>query len=263
MPHDGRVKQRRAAALLVGIALAALGFGPLAAPTQAAVVDKLPDLAMLAPFDIRLETSPTGRRLLRFSTVVVNLGSGPFRLYGYDPTDGVASIGDTLKVRQRILRSDGTYRERSTTATMVYVTADGHNHFHVQDLQRFKLQTLGGTTLKNTAKTGFCFLDTYVYGSTKPSYFNGNVSVCQVSPAKTVTMGVSSRWGDIYKSNIAFQWIDITGLASGDYVIKTIADPPWDTGGRFTESNESNNRGWAKIRLTKTTVTVLAKSAKP
>ena len=76
-------------------------------------------------------------------------------------------------------------------------------------------------------------------------------------------MGVSTRWGDIYKSTIAFQWIDITGLASGDYLIKIIADPPWETGGRFLESNESNNRGWAKIHLTKKTVTVLSRSANP
>src|SRR6185312_15819607 len=92
--------------------------------------------------------------------------------------------------------------------------ADGHNHFHIQDLQRFKLQTLGAKTLLNVAKTGFCFRDSYWYGST-----------------------------------IAFQWIDITGLASGDYLIKIVADPPWETGGRFLESNESNNRSWAKIHL--------------
>jgi len=263
MRHDPPMDRRRHTALLVTLALAALGFGPMAAPVEGAVVDKLPDLAMLAPFDVRLETSPTGRRLLRFSTVLVNIGSGPFRMYGYDPTDGVASIGDTLKVRQRILRSDGTYRERATTATMAWAKADGHNHFHVQDLQWFKLQTLKHVSIVRTAKTGFCFLDSYVYGSTKPSYFNGDRSICQVSPNNVVLMGVSVRWGDIYKSTIAFQWIDVTGVASGYYLIKTTADPPWTTGGRFLESNESNNQAWTKIHLTKTGVTVLSKSAKP
>lgn len=76
-------------------------------------------------------------------------------------------------------------------------------------------------------------------------------------------MGISVRWGDIYRSTIAFQWIDITGMPSGDYIIKIIADPPWKTGGRFLESNESNNRGWAKIRITKTGVSVLSRSARP
>lgn len=254
--------RRRAPALALAAALAMLGFGPTVIPADAAVTARLPDLAVLAPFDFRIQITKSGRRLLRFSTVIVNIGSGPFQVYGYDK-DGVASKGDTLHVRQKILQSDGTWRERNTTATMAWATADGHNHFHVADLQRFKLQTLGAATLLKAAKTGFCFRDSYPYGSTAPSHYNTANSVCNVAPSKTVPMGVSTRWGDIYKSTIAFQWIDITGLASGDYLIKIIADPPWETGGRFLESNESNNRGWAKIRLTKKTVTVLSKSAKP
>lgn len=248
-------------ALAVATALAALGFGPLTVPVNAAVTEKLPDLAMLAPFGFKIEVNSAGRRLLRFSTVIVNIGSGPLQLYGYDE-DGVAAIGDTLLVRQQILQSDGTFRTRNTTATMAYA-ADGHDHFHAIDLQKIKLQNLNAVTLKNTAKTGFCLLDSYVYGSTRPSRYNSANSVCQVAPNLKVPMGISVRWGDIYKSDIAFQWIDITGLPSGDYLIKLVADPPWKTGGRFRESNESNNRGWAKIHLTRTTVTVLSKSAKP
>lgn len=216
--------------------------------------------------------SSAGRRLLRFSTVIVNIGAGPLDLYGYDE-DGVAAIGDSLLVRQRILQSDGTWRERNTTATMAWA-ADGHNHFHALDLQRIELQTLRAGTLLRSAKTGFCFLDSYLYRSTKPSRYNSANFVCQVAPSKTVPMGVSVGWGDIYKATIAFQWIDITGLPNGDYMIKIIADPPgradrhrrargWETGGRFLESNDSNNRGWATIHLTKTTVTALSKSARP
>jgi hypothetical protein len=193
--------------------------------------------------------------------VIVNIGAGPFQLYGYD-TDGIATRGDILHVRQQILQSDWTFRERNTTATMKWA-ADGHNHWHILDVQWFKLQNLHGTTLLKTAKTGFCFLDSYPYGSSKPSRYNSANFVCQSSPNGTVPMGTSVRWGDIYRSTIAFQWIDITGLPSGDYFIKIIADPPWETGGRFTESNESNNRGWTRIHLTRTTVSVVSRSAKP
>lgn len=256
------MRRHRPTAIALAAALALVGFGPTIAPAQGAVTSRLPDLAALAPFDFKIQVTRTGRRLLRFSTVIVNIGKGPFQLYGYDPIDGVATIGDTLHVRQQILQSDGTWRVRNTTATMAWA-ADGHNHFHIQDLQRFKLQTLRSETLLNVAKTGFCFLDSYWYGSSHPSRYNNANSVCHVAPNNTVPMGVSVRWGDIYKSTIAFQWIDITGLGNGDYLIKIVVDPPWETGGRFVESNESNNRGWAKIRLTKTTVTVLSKSARP
>ncbi len=71
------------------------------------------------------------------------------------------------------------------------------------------------------------------------------------SPSGTVPMGMSVKW------------IDITGLPSGDYFIKIIADPPWETGGRFLESNETNNRGWTRIHLAKTSVSVVSKSSKP
>ena len=242
-------------------ALATLGFGPTVAPASAAVTDKLPDLAVLAPFDFRLEISPAGRRLLRFSTVIVNVGIGPFQLFGFDP-DGVTSQGDPLQVRQQILQSDGTFRIRATTATMLWA-ADGHNHFHIQDAQRIFLQNMRAETLERWAKTGFCFLDSYPYGSTKPSRYDSAHFVCQVAPNRTVPMGVSIKWGDVYRSTIALQWIDITGLPSGDYRILLIADPPLETTGRFLESEESNNRGWATIRLTRKSVTVLTTSPKP
>jgi hypothetical protein len=251
----------RVVALAAAIAIALIGFGPVL-PVQGAVTAKLPDLAALAPFDVRLETSSTGRRLLRFSTVVVNIGVGPFQLSGYDANDGRAAIGDTLRVRQQILQSDGTYRDRTTTATMKWA-ADGHNHWHILDVQWFRIQTLQGTTLLKTAKTGFCFLDSYPYGSTRASRYNSANSVCQTAQNGTVPMGVSVRWGDVYRSTISFQWIDITGLASGDYLIKVVADPPYGTGGRFLESNELNNRSWTRIHLTKTSVTVVSKSARP
>ena len=262
MPHHLRVKGRVVTSLALAAALVTLGSLPIAAQAEAAVYSRLPDLAVMAPFDFKIEMSPTGRRLLRFSTVVVNIGNGPLKMYGYDPSDGVASIGDTLKVRQQILRSDGTWRVRETTATMQYA-ADGHNHFHALDLQRIRIQNLDHETIRNSAKTGFCFLDSYNYGSPKPSRFNSEHYVCAIAPNKTVPMGIAINWGDIYRSTLAFQWIDITGMPSGDYLIKIIADPSWQTGGRFLESDETNNRGWARIRITSTGVTVLARSARP
>ena len=80
---------------------------------------------------------------------------------------------------------------------------------------------------------------------------------------RSTSASVSVRWADVYRSTIAQQWIDITGLPNGDCRIKVIADPPWESGDKFRESNEANNRGWTKIRITGTTVTVLSKSARP
>lgn len=254
---------RKPRTILIALAgaLATIGFGPTVLPARAAVTDRLPDLAALAPFAFRIEMQPDGRRFLRFSTVIANVGEGPFQLFGFDPS-GVPSADHTLQVRQQILQSDGTFRTRNTTATMRWA-ADGHDHFHVQDLQRILLQNVHADTLTRWAKTGFCFRDSYPYGSPKPSYYNTAYHVCQVGPNRTVRMGVSPRWGDVYRSTVAFQWIDITGLPNGTYRVLFIVDPPLETVGRFLESNEANNRGWATIHLARTTVTLLSSSAKP
>jgi len=252
---------RRLIRLALAAALCTLVLGQVAVVQAATPTLVLPDLAMIAPFDVRLEFPGDGRRLLRFSTIQVNIGAGPFQAVGYDTVDGNAGIGDTLTVKQQIKRSDGSWIDRATTAKMQWA-GDGHNHWHIVNYQQFKIQTLTGTTLKFAAKTGFCAFDNYLYGSTRAAFYTWE-KTCKTRTDGTVFMGTSRRWGDLYKWNIAFQWIDITGLASGDYRIRVIADPPYDTGGRFRESNELNNYATTRIRLTKTTVTILSRSARP
>ena len=228
---------------------------------SAAVTQKLPDLAVLAPSEFRIVVRPDGTKRLRFTTIVANIGQGPFRIYGYDE-DGVAKIGDDLLVRQQILQSDGSWVTRDTAATM-YWSGDGHNHFHVKGLTLARIQTLDGQTLRAIRKIGFCFLDSYWYGSTAGTTFDAAHHVCMPAPNGRVPMGVSVRWADVYRSTIAHQWIDITGVPNGEYRIKVNADPPDPSGGLFRESNETNNHGWTNIRITGTTVTILSRSARP
>ena len=74
---------RRGIRLALALALLAIAIGPAAAVRAGQSPAKLPDLAMVPPFDFRIENN-AGRRLLRFSTVSVNVGAGPFRMYGSD-----------------------------------------------------------------------------------------------------------------------------------------------------------------------------------
>ena len=237
------------------------GIGPVVSPVMAADGERLPDLAVLAPFDFRINIHSSGAKRLRFSSVIVNLGPGPFQLYGYDE-DGTAVIGDGLLVRQQVLQANGTFVDRDTTATMFW-SGDGHNHFHAQGLTNLKLHNSEGKEVARTRKVGFCFLDSYRYGSTLPSVYNSASHVCMPAPNGQVPMGISVKWGYIYKSTIAYQWIDITGLPNGVYRVEVVAVPPFATGGRFVEGNEANNRGWTRIRITGTTVTVISRSARP
>jgi hypothetical protein len=251
----------RGLSIALGIVMT-LAIGPALNVASAATNQKLPDLAVLAPFEFRIVVRSDGTKRLRFTTIIANIGQGPFRMYGYDE-DGVAKVGDDLLVRQLIQLTDGSWFTRETGTTM-YWSGDGHNHFHVKGVSLARLQSADGlTTLKTIHKIGFCFLDSYRYGSTAGTTFDSAHHVCQPAPNGRVPMGVSVRWADVYRSTIAHQWIDITGVPNGEYRIQVFADPPISTGGRFLESNESNNKGWTRVRITGSSITILSRSGRP
>jgi len=221
----------------------------------------LPDLVMLPPTDFTIQQRPRGGRWLRFSTVIVNLGPGVFQAYGFD-ADG-ASVGDELSVVQQIQEPAGGFSVHPTTATIFY-SGDGHDHWHVRDLQEWTLQNTNAQVLARGAKTGFCFWDNYDYGATSDAYYHPTTTdACEIASDGTVPMGLSVRWGDRYPSNIAFQYIDISGLPNGEYKVTVAADPPLADGGRFIEANEGNNTSWARIRIARKTVTVLELAPPP
>jgi hypothetical protein len=255
--------RRRAAGAATVIALAAIVLAPGPTPTTATHSEdaRLPDLAVLAPRDFQIVVRDSGRRLLRFTTIIVNIGNGPFQLSGYDD-DGFAARKDILSVNQQILEPDGTFSRHHTDATMFW-SGDGHDHWHVTDLQVSKLQNLENEDLGSAKKVGFCFVDNFRYGSSQPPHYTQAIDICFTKSNGRVPMGISKNWGDTYPSTFKFQWVDITDLPNGDYRLRVIADPAEVPGGLFIESNETNNVGWAKIRIQGQQVTVLNKSARP
>ncbi len=254
--------RRRVAAAAIVIALAAV-LAPHPVRTLATHSEnaRLPDLAVLAPRDFRIVVRDSGKRLLRFTTIIVNIGDGPFQLSGYDD-DGFAAKKDILSVNQQILEPDGTFSRHHTDATMFW-SGDGHNHWHVTDLQVARLQNLEDEEVGTVKKVGFCFVDNYRYGSSQPPHYTQAIDICFTKSNGRVPMGISKNWGDTYPSTFKFQWVDITDLPNGDYRLRVIADPTEVPGGQFIESDETNNVGWAEIRIQGRQVTILNRSARP
>jgi Lysyl oxidase len=252
--------RRRSGLVILAVAFIA-GSASFAAPAGAWTTSNalLPDLAMLPPSQFKIVTRDSGRRLLRFTTIAVNVGRGPFQLYGYD-ADGPGG-SDAIAVRQEIRHSGGGFVERQTTATMSW-SGDGHDHYHVVGGQKWKLQGLDAKTVARGAKTGFCFLDSYRYTASTDPHYSGSTDVCLLADGR-IEMGISRGWGDIYRYDFAYQWVDITGLPRGDYKLKVVIDPPFGSGGRFHEADEANNRAWVKLRIRRSTVTLLASSGPP
>jgi hypothetical protein len=249
--------------VLVGfLAVSLLSWTALAAaPVRAShsTTAILPDLSMLAPTDFRIVTRDSGRKLLRFSTIAVNLGPGPFQLYGFD-ADGPGGSG-AIAIRQEILESDGSFSRHRTSASMFW-GGDGHNHFHVLGGQKWTLKNLQARAIGRGAKTGFCFLDSYRWVSQAAPRYTGATNVCLLASGR-IEMGISPGWGDIYRYDVRYQWVDITGLPNGEYKLKVVIDPPLASGGQFIEADDSNNRAWAKLRISGSSVVVLSKSRPP
>ena len=209
--------------------------------------NRQPDLAMANIRNIQIYTPADGRRLLRFATVIVNIGAGPFELHG----ERIDTSTSELPVTQRIFDSDGGYSDRPTTATMFY-SGDGHDHWHVRNLEDYHLIDESGQQVATSPKNGFCFYDNLRWGATgDPVYTN----CANGQPgALHVSMGLTRGWGDLYSATTFGQFIDITNLPDGDYRLEVIADGDnW-----FLEEVENNNSTWADLRITGNEVQVLA-----
>ena len=247
---------RRLIVLIVGVALTlplVVIMQAYPRPAHAASRDRLPDLAMAHLQNLRIKNCTVtnfrdcayvGQRQLRFDTIIANVGAGRFEARGSRFT-----TSDPMRVTQRIYDDAGGYRDRATTAQM-YFAGDGHNHWHLRNLERYELIRLdNGTKVGTGAKAGFCFFDNVRYGSPQAAFYTG----CGNNPnARQVRMGLSRGWGDKYGAGTIGQYIDITNLPSGRYRLRATADAPnW-----FLESDDTNNFTWVEIQISGNSVSV-------
>lgn len=231
--------------MLLALSVALVSGG---APAGAAT-DRLPDLRMARLQDLSVESAGVQRRL-RFDSIIVNIGAGKLELRGSRPSTATPE----MTVVQRIFSDAGGFRDRPTDARM-YFAGDGHNHWHVRDLEDYKLNLLINGKKRSLvgtgAKHGFCFYDNYPFGSTQPAFYTGCAN--GQPNALQVTTGLSRRWGDLYNSTLPDQYIDITGLPPGDYRLTATADPDdW-----FEESSNRNNYTWVDILISIDQVSVI------
>lgn len=241
----------RAATLALAAMLGVLAIGAVEAD---AATDWLPDLAMTKPSSLRMENSG-GQRRLRMSTTIVNIGRGPF-----ETRASRRNISEsTMIVTQRVYNSSGGTRVHSTSEVARY-SGDGHNHWHVQNIALYELYSASGQgpRLRRDSKVGFCFFDTNAYRLSLPGAPGSRQYVqagCGTQQSLSVKNGLSVGWSDVYTWNIGLQWINVTGLPAGEYLLKLTVNPT----GRFQEARTSNNCNWTRIRIPSSgsTVTVL------
>jgi hypothetical protein len=90
-------------AVWIVTALLLLMVGQAASRPAHAASDRLPDLGMARFKALQTQRANDGRRLLRFSSIIVNVGAGRFEARGWRP--GTAT--NTMRVKQRIYNDAG------------------------------------------------------------------------------------------------------------------------------------------------------------
>lgn len=145
------------------------------------------------------------RRLLRFATMTPNIGE-------IDLTLGDPSL------------------------TPGFEFAPCHGHFHFDGYARYELLDLTGAVVATGHKQAFCLLDSVPVGlegaPTQPRFHCG-------------FQGLQRGWADIYGEGLDCQWVDITSVPDGEYVLRITINPD----AVIDESDFSNNSAEIPVTL--------------
>src|SRR5262245_25260168 len=128
------------------------------------------------------------RRLLRFDTVIENLG------------DQACVIGDPAHPQPPLPPDAFEFHEC-------------HGHWHLAGFAEYRLLHLDGTIAAIGHKQSFCITDSLPVINLPSAGYD-----CEYQ-------GISAGWSDIYARGVPGQWIDVSGVPGGDYRILVTVNP--------------------------------------
>jgi Lysyl oxidase len=228
----------------------------------------LPDLVSLpqrnttfdTPLDFGFEPPPTpgdscfgseiaeegAQTCLRFDQVFANTGEGPLELRFALPQDPASTSRSVL---QRIYQSDPAdgFEELPAGEWEFHPI---HDHFHYTSFGVSRLwatsggQRLGTEPIRSSRKVSFCIVDIELHAWAEPGNDPRNYSfpAC-VTPADSdgtndyLIQGIGSGWIDVYDWFLPDQYVEVTGVPDGLYILDTLADPD----NSIREADETNN----------------------
>ena len=168
------------------------------------------------------------RRLLRFATVAANFGSGPLDIIAEDEEGD----SDTTQTWQRIWTDTNHYVDRSAGQFVHHPT---HDHVHFDAFERYRLLDADGAVVAEAGKVSFCLRDSVLL-SLAP---RGELGIFPVEDCGSRQQAINPGYGDHYNEFLDDQWIDITAVEPGSYVVEVTVDPL----DLLVESDETNNTG--------------------
>src|SRR5216684_7050141 len=122
----------------------------------------------------------------------------------------------------------------------LYEFSPCHGHYHLKQFNGYKLFDCKGAERAGN-KQAFCLEDSEkINPGAGPKKFDN----CNNN------QGISAGWADLYGAVLDCQWIDITGLPDGDYVLEARTN----RSGVVKEDWYGDNFTWAGVRIKGSTV---------
>ena len=147
------------------------------------------------------------RRLLRFDTATANIGTGDL------------VVGSPM-------------------AGVCFEFSQCHQHYHFLGFSQYTLYQTDGTTVAATGhKQSFCLEDVEQY---QPA-----PAPDPASPFTCMNQGLHVGWEDVYPHDIDCQWVDITGVPAGNYLLKVAVN----TAGYLPESDYTNDTATVPVTI--------------
>lgn len=105
--------------------------------------------------------------------------------------------------------------------------ASCHQHYHFEQFAEFNLMDTNGNVAATGRKIGFCLEDVRPWSPTASPQLKYNCNY----------QGIQKGWADVYSAGLPCQYIDITALPPGNYILQMIVNPD----SLLPESNLENN----------------------
>jgi hypothetical protein len=141
----------------------------------------------------------------------------------------------TTNVGEEETNIERAHKEEASSGEMLYVSADGHHHWHLQRVAKYSLWNASKTAeVAPAQKVGFCLEDSEhvephvgpsnpVYADSVPPFRD----FCQQYRPNATGLyeGISPGWRDAYTRDLGFQWVDASNVPPGEYWLREDVNP--------------------------------------
>jgi hypothetical protein len=194
---------------------------------------------------------------LRFDQVIANTGKAPAELRMAIPlSDEAPAEDDTGDVTQRVYYSDGSSQDQPGGSWEFHGI---HDHYHFTSFAVASLwpsdskgRRMGTGPVRSSNKVSFCIVDIEIdawaeKGDGPRQYFAPDC----LFPTEFddqfayIVQGLTNGWSDVYEWYLPDQYIEVSGLPNGYYLLESCADPD----NAIEEVSERNNCVANLVRL--------------